>query len=338
MSKDKVVKADNKEKLAAAMAMIHKKYGKDSIMVLDSNFKSDIDFIPTGSLALNRALGIGGFPRGRVCEIYGPEASGKTTLTLHTIAEAQKKGIVCAFIDAEHALDPTYARALGVDLESLMISQPSNGEEAFNIADDLINSNLVGLIIIDSVAALTPKAEIEGEVGDYHVGVMARMMSQGLRKISGGAKKNNCTVIFINQIRMKIGVMFGNPETTTGGNALKYYSSVRIDIRRVGALKEGDKIIGNETKIKIVKNKVAPPFKEALTTVVYGKGFDYISELIDFAVEYNVMLKAGAWYSYNGTKTGQGKANTAAFLTDGANKEIYDEIRSKVYAALDLKD
>lgn len=317
-------------KVNAVMELIKKKYGAESINTLGRGYKTDIDSISTGSLAINRAIGIGGVPTGRIVEIYGPESSGKTTLTLHTIAEAQKKGIVCAFIDAEHALDPTYAVKLGVDLDSLMISQPDYGEEALNMVEDLIASGAVGLVVVDSVAALVPKAEVEGEVGDHFVGVMARMMSQSLRKISGQAKKNNCTIIFINQIRMKIGVMFGNPETTTGGNALKFYASLRMDIRRTGALKDGEEIVGNEVKVKVVKNKVAPPFKEAVTSIIYNKGFDYISELIDFAVEYNIMNKAGAWYSYGDVRVGQGKANSAKFLEDPANEAILKEIQNKL--------
>ncbi|MFV5465185.1 recombinase RecA, partial [Acinetobacter sp. 207] len=265
---------------------------------------------------LDIALGIGGLPKGRIIEIYGPESSGKTTMTLQAIAECQKAGGTCAFIDAEHALDPQYARKLGVDIDNLLVSQPDNGEQALEIADMLVRSGAIDMIVVDSVAALTPRAEIEGEMGDSHMGLQARLMSQALRKITGNAKRSNCMVIFINQIRMKIGVMFGSPETTTGGNALKFYASVRLDIRRVGQVKEGDEIIGSETKVKVVKNKMAPPFKEALFQILYGKGVNHLGELVDLAVQQNIVQKAGAWYSYQGDKIGQGKNNTIRHLEE----------------------
>lgn len=328
-------KSDEKQKrIQAALAAIRKSHGAESITVLGEDINRKFPAISTGSLSIDNAIGIGGLPMGRIIEIYGPESSGKTTLTLSTIAEAQKEGLVCAFIDAEHALDPRYARDIGVDLDSLILSQPDYGEQAMNILEDLINTNAVNLIVVDSVAALTPKAEIEGEVGDHHVGTQARMMSQSLRKITSVTKKNNCTVIFINQIRMKIGVMFGNPETTTGGNALKFYASVRLDIRRTGSLKEGDENIGNEVRIRVIKNKVAPPFKEANTVILYGKGFDQDSELIDYAVKFGIINKAGAWYSYNGVNIGQGKANSIKHLKDPANKKDYIAIKEAVLTAL----
>ena len=284
--------------------------------------------ISTGSLALNHALGIGGLPEGRIVEIYGPESSGKTTLTLQTIAEAQKKGKVCAFIDAEHALDPIYAQKLGVNVQDMIISQPDTGEQALEIVDTLSSSGAVDVIVIDSVAALTPKAELEGEMTDANVGLQARMMSKALRKITGTVKKNNILCIFINQIRMKIGVMFGSPETTTGGNALKFYASVRLDIRRTGSTKKGDEVVGNDTKIKVVKNKMAPPFREAKTQIMFGEGMDIYGELIDFAVDQKIVDKAGAWFSYNGDKIGQGKENVKKHLKD--NPEIFDELYKKV--------
>lgn len=275
-----------------------------------------VEAVSTGSLTLDIALGIGGLPKGRIIEIYGPESSGKTTMTLQAIAECQKAGGTCAFIDAEHALDPQYARKLGVDIDNLLVSQPDNGEQALEIADMLVRSGAIDMIVVDSVAALTPRAEIEGEMGDSHMGLQARLMSQALRKITGNAKRSNCMVIFINQIRMKIGVMFGSPETTTGGNALKFYASVRLDIRRVGQVKEGDEIIGSETKVKVVKNKMAPPFKEALFQILYGKGVNHLGELVDLAVQQNIVQKAGAWYSYQGDKIGQGKNNTIRHLEE----------------------
>lgn len=307
---------EKQKALLAAIGKIEKDFGKGSILKMDDKVVEKIPSVSTGSLNLDLALGIGGLPRGRVIEIYGPESSGKTTLTLQTIASMQKEGGVCAFIDAEHALDIGYAKKLGVDVGNLYVSQPDNGEQALEIVDTLVNSGAVDLIVVDSVAALTPKAEIEGDMGDSLPGLQARLMSQALRKITGNIKKNNCTVIFINQIRMKIGVMFGSPETTTGGNALKFYASVRLDIRRVGQVKEGDEIIGSETKVKVVKNKMAPPFKEALFQILYGKGVNHLGELVDLAVQQNIVQKAGAWYSYQGDKIGQGKNNTIRHLEE----------------------
>ncbi|NAW63742.1 recombinase RecA [Photobacterium halotolerans] len=312
---------DNKQKaLAAALGQIEKQFGKGSIMKLGDNRTMDIETISTGSLSLDIALGAGGLPMGRIVEIYGPESSGKTTLTLETIAAAQRKGKTCAFIDAEHALDPIYAKKLGVDIDQLLVSQPDTGEQALEICDALARSGAVDMIVVDSVAALTPKAEIEGEMGDSHMGLQARMLSQAMRKLTGNLKQSNCMCIFINQIRMKIGVMFGNPETTTGGNALKFYASVRLDIRRTGAIKEGDEVVGNETRIKVVKNKIAAPFKQADTQILYGQGFNRNGELIDLGVKQKLIEKAGAWYSYQGDKIGQGKANACKYLTE--NPEI----------------
>lgn len=308
---------ENKSKaLNAALSQIEKQFGKNTVMRLGENTVQAVEAISTGSLTLDIALGIGGLPKGRIIEIYGPESSGKTTMTLQAIAECQKAGGTCAFIDAEHALDPQYARKLGVDIDNLLVSQPDHGEQALEIADMLVRSGAVDLIVVDSVAALTPRAEIEGEMGDSHMGLQARLMSQALRKITGNAKRSNCMVIFINQIRMKIGVMFGSPETTTGGNALKFYASVRLDIRRVGQVKEGDEIIGSETKIKVVKNKMAPPFREALFQILYGKGVNHLGEVIDLAVQHEIIHKAGAWYSYQGDKIGQGKNNTIRHLEE----------------------
>ena len=308
---------ENKSKaLNAALSQIEKQFGKNTVMRLGDNTVQAVEAVSTGSLTLDIALGIGGLPKGRIIEIYGPESSGKTTMTLQAIAECQKAGGTCAFIDAEHALDPQYARKLGVDIDNLLVSQPDNGEQALEIADMLVRSGAIDMIVVDSVAALTPRAEIEGEMGDSHMGLQARLMSQALRKITGNAKRSNCMVIFINQIRMKIGVMFGNPETTTGGNALKFYASVRLDIRRVGQVKEGDEIIGSETKVKVVKNKMAPPFKEALFQILYGKGVNHLGELVDLAVQQNIVQKAGAWYSYQGDKIGQGKNNTIRHLEE----------------------
>ncbi|OEY97612.1 recombinase RecA [Acinetobacter qingfengensis] len=316
---------DNKAKaLNAALSQIEKQFGKNTVMRLGDETVQPVEAISTGSLTLDIALGIGGLPKGRIIEIYGPESSGKTTMTLQAIAQCQKAGGTCAFVDAEHALDPEYAKKLGVDIDNLLVSQPDNGEQALEIADMLVRSGAIDLIVIDSVAALTPKAEIEGEMGDSHMGLQARLMSQALRKITGNAKRSNCMVIFINQIRMKIGVMFGSPETTTGGNALKFYASVRLDIRRVGAVKEGDEIIGNETKVKVVKNKMAPPFKEALFQILYGQGTNLLGEVIDLAVAQEIVQKAGAWYSYKGDKIGQGKNNTIRFLEE--NPQIAQEI------------
>ena len=308
---------DNKKRaLAAALGQIEKQFGKGSIMRLGDTQSLDVESVSTGSLSLDIALGIGGLPMGRVVEIFGPESSGKTTLTLSVIAQAQRDGKTCAFIDAEHALDPIYASKLGVQIDDLLISQPDTGEQAPEICDALVRSGAVDVIIIDSVAALTPKAEIEGEMGDSHVGLQARLMSQALRKLTGNIKNANCLVIFINQIRMKIGVMFGNPETTTGGNALKFYSSVRLDIRRVGAIKDGDEVVGNETRVKVVKNKIAAPFRQADFQILYGAGISKESELIDLGVKHKLVDKAGAWYAYNGDKIGQGKSNSMKFLQE----------------------
>jgi len=325
---------DDKKKaaLAAVMAQIDKDFGKGSIMKLGERTNNDIEPISTGSIQLDIALGIGGLPKGRIIEIYGPESSGKTTLTLHTIAEAQKKGLVCAFIDAEHALDPAYAKKLGVNTDELYISQPDTGEQGLEILDRLVSSGAVNFIVVDSVAALVPKAEIEGEMGDAHVGLQARMMSQALRKVTGNVKKMDCTVIFINQIRMKIGVMFGNPETTTGGNALKFYASVRLDIRKSTALKDGEDVIGNLTTVKIVKNKIAPPFRKAEFDIIYGQGINKQGEIIDLGVKLKLIEKSGAWYSYKGDKIGQGKEKTRTFLNENPAiaAEIEGLIRSQV--------
>ncbi|EPJ45814.1 MAG: recombinase A [Osedax symbiont Rs1] len=308
---------DNRKKaLDAALSQIERQFGKGAVMRMGDQPREAIPSVSTGSLGLDVALGIGGLPYGRVVEIYGPESSGKTTLTLQVIAEAQKQGKSCAFIDAEHALDPNYAEKLGVNVDDLLVSQPDTGEQALEITDMLIRSNTVDVIIIDSVAALTPKAEIEGEMGASHMGLQARLMSQALRKMTGNVKNANCLLIFINQIRMKIGVMFGSPETTTGGNALKFYASVRLDIRRIGAIKVGDEIVGNETRVKVVKNKVASPFKQAEFQIMFGKGIFRMGELIDMGVKQGLVEKAGAWYAYNGSKIGQGKANAAKYLTE----------------------
>ena len=324
---------DNKSKaLTAAVGQIEKQFGKGAIMRLGDNQAMDIEAISTGSLTIDIALGIGGLPCGRVVEIYGPESSGKTTLTLQVIAEAQKKGKTCAFVDAEHALDPVYAEKLGVNIDELLVSQPDTGEQALEICDMLVRSGAVDVVIVDSVAALTPKAEIEGDMGDSHVGLQARLMSQALRKLTGNIKRSNTLCIFINQIRMKIGVMFGNPETTTGGNALKFYSSVRLDIRRIGAVKEGDEVVGNETRVKVVKNKVAPPFKQAEFMIRYGEGISKEAELIDLGVQQKLVDKAGAWYSYKGDRIGQGKANVMKFLKE--HPEIANEIEQRIRAEL----
>lgn len=307
----------SKEKaLAAALAQIERQFGKGSMMRLGDTDREPIPAISTGSLGLDIALGIGGLPRGRVVEIYGPESSGKTTLTLQVIAEAQKAGGTCAFIDAEHALDPIYAGNLGVDVDNLLVSQPDTGEQALEICDMVVRSGSVDVVVIDSVAALTPKAEIEGDMGDTHMGLQARLMSQALRKMTGNIKNSNTLVIFINQIRMKIGVMFGSPETTTGGNALKFYSSVRLDIRRIGSIKEGDEVVGNETRVKVVKNKVAPPFRQAEFQIMYGKGIFHLGEIVDLGVKQGLVEKSGAWYAYKGEKIGQGKKNAAVFLKE----------------------
>ncbi|ATC87467.1 MULTISPECIES: recombinase RecA [Pseudoalteromonas] len=327
---------DNKQKaLDAALSQIERQFGKGSIMKLGDNKALNIESVSTGSLGIDIALGIGGLPMGRIVEVYGPESSGKTTLTLQVIAEAQKEGKTCAFIDAEHALDPVYAQKLGVNIDELFVSQPDTGEQALEICDMLVRSSAVDVVIIDSVAALTPKAEIEGDMGDSHMGLQARLMSQALRKLTGNIKRSNTLCIFINQIRMKIGVMFGNPETTTGGNALKFYASVRIDIRRIGSVKEGDEVVGNETRVKIVKNKVAPPFKQAEFIIMYGEGISKQGELIDLGVKHKIVEKAGAWYSYCGNKVGQGKSNSIKFLKE--NPEIADEIEGKLREMLLLK-
>ena len=326
--------SDEKSKaLAAALAQIEKQFGKGSIMKMDGSHKDEnLEVISTGSLGLDLALGVGGLPRGRVVEIFGPESSGKTTLCLETIAQCQKNGGVCAFIDAENAFDPIYARKLGVKVEDLMVSQPDTGEQALEICDMLVRSGGVDMVVVDSVAALVPKAEIEGEMGDSHVGLQARLMSQALRKLTGHIKKTNTLVVFINQIRMKIGVMFGSPETTTGGNALKFYASVRLDIRRTGQIKKGDEVIGNETRVKVIKNKVAPPFRQAEFDILYGEGVSWEGELIDIGVKHNIVDKSGAWYSYNGAKIGQGKDNVRLWLKE--NPAIANEIDAKIRAAV----
>ena len=322
------VNTDKQKALDSALAQIERQFGKGSIMTLGGNNVQKIEATSTGSLGLDIALGIGGIPEGRIIEIYGPESSGKTTLTLHCIAEMQKKGGVCAFVDAEHALDPQYAKKLGVDLDDLLISQPDTGEQALEITDTLVRSGAVNLVIVDSVAALTPKSELEGDMGDSNVGVQARLMSQAMRKLTGSISRTNCTVIFINQIRMKIGVMFGSPETTTGGNALKFYSSVRLDIRRIGALKDRDEVVGNQTRVKIVKNKVAPPFKQVEFDIVYGEGISKTGELIDIGVKLGVVNKSGAWYSYGDERIGQGRENAKTFLRE--NPEIAEDIELQI--------
>lgn len=319
---------DKNNKLSAVMAKIEKAYGKGAAMMMGDDAGVDVEAISTGSLSIDKALGISGLPKGRVVEVYGPESSGKTTLTLQTIAQCQKSGGTCAFIDAEHALDPEYARKLGVDVDSLLIAQPDTGEQALGIVSMLADDGNVDMIVVDSVAALTPKAEIEGEMGDSHMGLQARLMSQALRKLTGTVKKNNILLVFINQLRMKIGVMFGNPETTTGGNALKFYSSVRIDIRRIGALKDKDNVIGNRTRVKIVKNKMAPPFKQCEFDIMYGEGISQVNEIIDIGVELDVIEKAGAWYSYGGSRLGQGKEKARQAIMDSS--ELQEEIRAKV--------
>ena len=324
---------NRKKALAAALTQIEKQFGKGTVMRMgDSTASREVDVISTGSLGLDIALGIGGLPRGRVVEIYGPESSGKTTLTLQVIAEAQKLGGVCAFVDAEHALDPTYAQKLGVQVDDLLVSQPDTGEQALEITDMLVRSNAVDVVVVDSVAALVPKAEIEGEMGDSHVGLQARLMSQALRKLTSNIKRSNTLVIFINQIRMKIGVMFGSPETTTGGNALKFYASVRLDIRRIGGLKKGEEIIGNETRVKVVKNKLAPPFKQVEFEILYGEGISRAGEVIELGVANKFIDKSGAWYSYNGEKIGQGKENVRQWLKEHPEKatEIENNIRAKL--------
>src|SRR4051812_15540341 len=320
---------DKQKALDAARSQIEKAHGKGSLMTLGQKNVIQVDVVSTGSIGLDLALGVGGLPRGRVIEIFGPESSGKTTLTLHIVAEAQKKGGTCAFIDAEHALDPIYAKKLGVNIDDLLISQPDTGEQALEITDTLVRSGAIDVIVVDSVAALVPKAELDGEMGDSHMGLQARLMSQALRKLTGSISRSNCTVIFINQLRMKIGVMFGNPETTTGGNALKFYASVRMDIRRVGALKDGEEVIGNRTKVKIVKNKVAPPFREVEFDIMYGQGISKEGDLLDVAANEGIVEKAGSWYSYNNAKLGQGREASKEFLK--ANPELMAEIRQKVF-------
>ncbi|MES0810898.1 recombinase RecA [Roseibium sp. SCPC15] len=315
---------DKTKALDAALSQIERAFGKGSIMKMGQGQAVEVQAVSTGSLGLDIALGIGGLPKGRIVEIYGPESSGKTTLALHTVAEAQKSGGICAFVDAEHALDPIYARKLGVDIDNLLISQPDAGEQALEIADTLVRSGAIDVLVIDSVAALTPKAELEGEMGDSLPGMQARLMSQALRKLTASISKSNCMVIFINQIRMKIGVMFGSPETTTGGNALKFYASVRLDIRRIGAIKDKDEVVGNQTRVKVVKNKLAPPFRQVEFDIVYGEGVSKTGELIDLGVKGNIVEKSGAWFSYNSQRLGQGRENSKQFLKD--NPEIADEI------------
>ena len=339
----RIVKMEDKERdkaLESALNQIERSYGKGSIMKLGENSVVEIEAISTGSLGLDIALGIGGLPRGRIIEIYGPESSGKTTLALHVTAEAQKSGGVCAFVDAEHALDPVYAKKLGVKVENLLISQPDAGEQALEIADTLVRSGAVDVIVIDSVAALVPRAELEGEMGDHHVGLQARLMSQALRKLTSTIAKSNTTVIFINQIRMKIGVMFGSPETTTGGNALKFYSSVRLDIRRIGQIKEREEVIGNQTRVKVVKNKVAPPFKVVEFDIMYGQGISYNGELVDLGVKAEVIEKSGSWYSYKDERIGQGRENVKQFLIENPEiaKNIGKEIREKLGVKEDFNE
>ncbi|WP_150050368.1 MULTISPECIES: recombinase RecA [Methylomonas] len=327
---------ENKKKaLGAALMQIEKQFGKGSVMRMgDVAASRDIEVVSTGSLSVDIALGVGGLPRGRIIEIYGPESSGKTTLTLQTIAQVQKLGGTAAFVDAEHALDPVYAQKIGVNIDDLLVSQPDTGEQALEITDMLVRSGAVDIVVVDSVAALTPKAEIEGDMGDSHMGLQARLMSQALRKLTANIKRSNTLVIFINQLRMKIGVMFGNPETTTGGNALKFYASVRLDIRRIGAIKKGDEVIGNETRVKVVKNKVAPPFKQADFEILYGEGVSFYGELVDLGVEFGLVQKSGSWYSYGNEKIGQGKENAKQFLRDNQEKavELEKAIREKAFA------
>jgi len=325
---------DNRKKaLAAALSQIEKQFGKGSVMRMgDTGVVRSVEVVSTGSLGLDLALGVGGLPRGRVVEVYGPESSGKTTLALHVLAEAQRVGGTAAFVDAEHALDPIYAEKLGVNMSDLLVSQPDTGEQALEITDMLVRSGAVDVVVVDSVAALTPKAEIEGDMGDSHVGLQARLMSQALRKLTANIKRSNSIVIFINQIRMKIGVMFGSPETTTGGNALKFYASVRLDIRRTGAIKKGDEVIGNETKVKVVKNKMAPPFRQASFDILYGEGVSRLGEVIDLGVQTNLIEKSGAWYSYGGNRIGQGKDNVRSYLRE--HLSLAEEIESKIRAQL----
>ncbi|MAZ78735.1 MAG: recombinase RecA [Legionellales bacterium] len=331
---------DKKKALAMALSQIEKQFGKGSVMKMGDQPIAKIPTVSTGSLGLDIALGAGGLPYGRVVEIYGPESSGKTTLTLSAISEAQKQGKICAFIDAEHALDPIYAEKLGVNIDDLLVSQPDTGEQALEICDMLVRSGAVELVVIDSVAALVPRAEIEGEMGDSHMGLAARLMSQALRKLTGNIKRANCCVIFINQIRMKIGVMFGNPETTTGGNALKFYSSVRLDIRRIGAIKKGEEVVGNETRVKVVKNKIAPPFKQAEFGILYNEGISREGEIVDLGVKEGLIDKAGAWYSYKDDRIGQGKDNVRIFLKENPeiSQEIEEQIRAKLLPSVPAED
>ena len=327
--------ADKQKALDSALAQIERQFGKGSIMKLGDDTKQEIEASSTGSLGLDIALGIGGLPMGRIVEIYGPESSGKTTLTLHCIAEQQKRGGVCAFVDAEHALDPQYARKLGVDLDELLISQPDTGEQALEITDTLVRSGAVNMVVVDSVAALTPKSELEGDMGDSSVGVQARLMSQAMRKLTGSISRSKCMVVFINQIRMKIGVMFGSPETTTGGNALKFYSSVRLDIRRIGAIKDRDEVVGNQTRVKVVKNKVAPPFKQVEFDIMYGEGISKMGELLDLGVKAGVVEKSGSWFSYGDERIGQGRENAKQYLRDNSRAAL--EIEDKIRAAHGLE-
>lgn len=328
------INTDKKKALDLALSQIEKQFGKGSVMKLGEGAKIKLDVIPTGSLDLDIALGIGGVPRGRIIEIYGPESSGKTTVALHIIAEAQKNGGIAAFIDAEHALDPGYAKKLGVDIDNLIISQPDTGEQALEITEALVRSGAIDVVVVDSVAALVPKAEIEGEMGDSHIGLQARLMSQALRKLAGAVNKSNTTSIFINQLREKVGVMFGNPETTTGGRALKFYATIRLDVRRSDAIKQGDEVIGNRTRVKVVKNKVAPPFKQAEFDIMYGLGISKVGNILDCGVNADIINKAGSWYSYGDYKLGQGRENAKDFLAE--NKDICDEIEKKIRIKFDL--
>lgn len=332
MEKDEKLKA-----LDAALGQIEKQFGKGAVMKLgDSSAQMNVETIPTGSLSLDIALGLGGIPKGRIVEIYGPESSGKTTVTLHMIAEVQKRGGIAGFIDAEHALDPVYAKNIGVDVDNLYISQPDNGEQALEITETMVRSGAIDIVVVDSVAALVPKAEIDGDMGDSHVGLQARLMSQALRKLTAVISKSNCTVIFINQLREKVGIMFGNPETTTGGRALKFYSSVRLDVRRIESLKQSGEVIGNRTRVKVVKNKIAPPFKEAEFDIIFGEGISMVGDVLDLAAEVNIINKSGAWYAYEGNKIGQGRENTKQYLKD--NPEIFAEVVQKVREHYGLQD
>ncbi len=327
---------EKQKALEAALSQIERQYGKGAVMKLgDSSAQMNVETIPTGSLSLDIALGLGGIPKGRVVEIYGPESSGKTTVTLHMIAEVQKRGGIAGFIDAEHALDPVYAKNIGVDVDNLYISQPDSGEQALEITETMVRSGAIDIVVVDSVAALVPKAEIDGDMGDAHVGLQARLMSQALRKLTGVISKSNCTVVFINQLREKVGIMFGNPETTTGGRALKFYSSVRLDVRRIESLKQGGEVIGNRTRVKVVKNKIAPPFKEAEFDIMFGEGISVEGDILDLAANVNIVVKSGAWYAYEGNKIGQGRENAKQYLKD--NPEVCKEIEGKVRAHFDLQ-